>query len=84
MAQEGYPADPRTWRSYKAIEEDAMRRARFAIFTTPGAARVYRERYPGVAAERVRIIENGYDEESFVAVDTAARAAGSLVPGRLT
>jgi hypothetical protein len=67
MAQEGYPADPRTWRSYKAIEERAAAEARYCIFTTPGAARAYSERYPAVASRMV-VIENGYDEDSFGSV----------------
>ena len=64
MAQDGYPADPATWRAYRDIEQAAMQEAACCVFTTPGAARVYRERYPGAKA-RIEIIENGYDEESF-------------------
>ena len=64
MAQVGYPPDPQTWNSFKRIEEDAARAASRWVFTTPGAARVYRERYPAAAA-RMTVIENGYDEESF-------------------
>ncbi|APW39487.1 glycosyltransferase [Rhodoferax koreense] len=64
MAQEGYPSDPQTWRSYQRIEETALLQARHSVFTTPGAAAIYRERYPD-AAERVEVLENGYDEESF-------------------
>jgi hypothetical protein len=84
MAQEGYPADPATWASYKAIEEDALHRARFSVFTTPGAARVYGERYPGVRRDRIKVVENGFDEESFVAVEAAGRLELPLDPGRLT
>jgi glycosyltransferase involved in cell wall biosynthesis len=64
MAQDGYPAEPSTWRAYKKIEASAMRRASCCVFTTPGAARAYRDRYADAAA-RVEVIENGYDEESF-------------------
>lgn len=64
MAQDGYPTDPRTWASYRAIEEDAVGHARFCVFTTPGAAAMYRQRYPA-AASRIVVLENGYDEESF-------------------
>jgi glycosyltransferase involved in cell wall biosynthesis len=64
MAQEGYPADPATWRQFQRIEQTALRQARYAVFTTPGAARTYRQRYPQWA-DKVRTIENGYDEESF-------------------
>lgn len=64
MAQDGYPAEPKTWASYKEIEARVMRHATWCVFTTPGAAQTYRERYPE-AAPRIVVIENGYDEESF-------------------
>jgi len=68
MAQDGYPADPATYRQFVAIEKAATDHAARCIFTTPGAARTYRERYPAAAA-RISVIENGYDEESFVAAE---------------
>lgn len=64
MAQDGYPADPLTKRSYLEIEADAAQHAKFCVFTTPGAARMYQQRYPA-AANRIMVLENGYDEESF-------------------
>src|SRR4029450_2950834 len=64
MAQDGYPANPRVWQSFKRIEEQAVNHARFSVFTSPGAARTYRDRYP-IASERITVIENGFDEESF-------------------
>jgi len=64
MAQDGYPSDPATWQSFARIERHTMALACMSTFTTPGAAGVYRERYPD-QAERVHLIENGYDEESF-------------------
>lgn len=67
MAQDGYPTDPATWASFKRIEEDAIGRARLSLFTTPGAARSYRERYPQ-RAERIHVLENGFDEETFAHV----------------
>ena len=66
MAQDGYPADPLTHQSYVNIETDAAAHAAHCIFTTPGAAQDYRHRYPS-AAGRMVVLENGYDEESFVA-----------------
>lgn len=82
MAQDGYPADPLTWQSYKAIEEHTLHSARFSTFTTPGAARTYLARYP-VDAGRVAVLENGYDEETFAG---AANGSGrrSLHPGAIT
>lgn len=66
MAQDGYPVDPLTHKAYEVIEADAAKHARFCVFTTPGAARIYQERFPA-AADRMVVLENGYDEESFVA-----------------
>ncbi len=83
MAQEGYPADARLWRSFKAIEETAVGHARFSVFTTPGAAREYSRRYPA-AASRISVIENGFDEESFTGLDVASAARGALNPGAVT
>jgi hypothetical protein len=81
MAQEGYPADPKTWQQFSAIEQTAMQLARLNIFTTPGAARMYGERYPD-AASRIAVIENGYDEDSFS--DFNATAQVRLNPGAIT
>lgn len=73
MAQEDYPRDRRTWLSYSMIERETLKRARFSIFTTPGAAEMYAERYPEVEADRIRVIENGYDEESFEPTESGLR-----------
>ena len=82
MAQEGYPADPITWQSYLGIEADTAEHARYCVFTTPGAARMYQERYPA-AASRMVVLENGYDEESFasVAPKPSLLPRGDNVPG---
>lgn len=83
MAQEGYPLDPKVWRSFKRVEEATIHAARFSVFTTPGAARMYRERYPERAAT-AEVIENGYDEESFTGLDAEALAREPLNPGAVT
>jgi hypothetical protein len=46
MAQEGYPEDPRTWAAFERIERSAVAKAACSIFTTRGAAGMYRSRYP--------------------------------------
>ena len=68
MAQEDYPADLVTRQMYRDIEADAASHASLCTFTTPGAAREYQQRYPH-AAQRMVVLENGYDEESFVAAE---------------
>ncbi|MDO8777626.1 MAG: glycosyltransferase [Burkholderiaceae bacterium] len=80
MAQEGYPADPRTWQSYQSIEADAAAQARYCVFTTPSAARMYQQRYPD-AASRMVVLENGYDEESFASAAPQPHAASAPTAG---
>ncbi|MFM2449113.1 MAG: hypothetical protein RIS44_1563 [Pseudomonadota bacterium] len=64
MEQNNFPADLRTRQMFRDIEKDAAQHARFCVFTTPGAARMYQQRFPD-AASRMLVLENGYDEESF-------------------
>lgn len=80
MAQDGYPSDPRVWRSFRRIEERAIARARLSIFTTPGAVSTYAERYPE-SRSRMHLVENGYDEDSFTGLKASATP---LNPGRVT
>ncbi|MGH6802695.1 MAG: glycosyltransferase, partial [Methyloceanibacter sp.] len=84
MAQDGYPADPRIWQSFKDIEEEAIRNAARCIFVTRSAARMYQKRYADIDPARVILIENGYDEESFAAAETSARRHRPLRPGSIT
>lgn len=83
MAQDGYPSDPATWKAYKKIEENAASNAAFCIFTTPGAAQLYKERYPEAAA-RIVVLENGYDEEAFASQQEASDTSNPLNPGVVT
>lgn len=64
MAQPDYPTDPAIWKRYELIERKTVAQARFSSFTTPAAAQTYRVRYPE-SADRIRLLENGYDEEAF-------------------
>lgn len=66
MAQDGYPEDPRIWRSFSRIERRAAERARFLTFTSPGARQLYADRYSGIAeSSRFVLMPNGFDEGSF-------------------
>jgi len=65
MTEEGYPADPRQFRAFRRIERRATERAARLVFTTPGAVRMYRARYPSVPEERFVVLPNGYDEAPF-------------------
>lgn len=83
MAQDGYPADTATWQQFERIEQTAARQARWCLFTTPSATRVYRDRYPDAAARMVTL-ENGYDEPSFAACEAALGDRAPLNPGAFT
>jgi glycosyltransferase involved in cell wall biosynthesis len=83
MAQDGYPADPLTHARYVEIERDAVLNASRSMFTTPGAAREYTRRYPG-AGERIVVLENGYDEESFALAENGSVERSALNPGSFT
>ncbi len=83
MAQPGYPADPATWRSFDQIERRSLQHAVKGVFTTPGAAKLYRDRYPSVA-QRITVVENGYDEDSFQAAERALEHRAALNPGAVT
>lgn len=75
MTEDDYPPDPRKRRLYRWIEARAMRHCALAVFTTPGAAAMYRQRYPELPEERFLVIPNGYDHRIFDAVDTGVAAA---------
>jgi len=51
------------------------------VFTTPGAARIYQQHYPA-NADRMVVIENGYDEESFVSVLQQSHASNAIEADR--
>jgi glycosyltransferase involved in cell wall biosynthesis len=81
MAQPDYPPDPVTRNHFLRIEAHAAQQCAFCVFTTPGAAADYRQRYP-VAADRMIVLENGYDEDSFASagISPARKAAPSGRP----
>jgi hypothetical protein len=76
MAQADHPADRLTHRVFEWIERRTLRACTQAIFTAPGALRLYAERYPDLPASRLGIIENGYDEASFANLEAPAPQDG--------
>lgn len=75
MAQEDYPPHPLEHRSYEWIERRVLARCTRAVFTTPGALRLYTERYPLLRPSRLALIENGYDENVFCSAQSDAMDA---------
>jgi len=65
MTEDGYPTDPSQWRVYRWLERQTVKHCSRAVFTTPGAIRMYAERYPEIPVSRWALIANGYDEENF-------------------
>ena len=74
MTDEGYPPDPTTRRVFHWIEDKTLRLCSKAVCTSPGAIKLYRQRYPHIPEERYMLMENGYDEETFT--DAEARLEG--------
>lgn len=66
MTEPGYPPGRMLWRLCRGLERAAVQRCVRAVFTTPGALRTYKTRYPTVPDTRWSLIENGYDEENFL------------------
>ena len=77
MTDEGYPFDPLTRRICQWIERKTMVHCARAVFTTPGAIKDYAARFPQISASRFCLIENGYDEESFVTAEANVAKRGS-------
>lgn len=67
-----YPPDPRRRRIHGWIEHQAMRRGAAVVCTTPGAVRDLALRFPYEDGQRIALIENGYDETSFITAEIAA------------
>ncbi len=65
MTEEGYPADPLTFRVYRWLEQQSVKHASALLFTAPGAIRMYRQRYADLDPEKCVLLPNGYDEADF-------------------
>jgi glycosyltransferase involved in cell wall biosynthesis len=73
MIDEQISMDARSRQALLRLEARILRHARFSVFCAPAAAALYTARYPRTPSDRIAVIENGFDEESF-----AARAAGPI------
>ena len=73
MVDEVHPQGKAKRRLFTWIEQTVLQRADSICFTTPGAAAMYRERYPEVREGRICTISNGFDEEDFISMRAPAR-----------
>lgn len=78
MTETGYPINPLTWRTNRRLEQAMVKHAAKVVFTTQGARQMYADRYSELPASRWAVIENGFDEENFLAAerDFAHRSLG--------
>jgi hypothetical protein len=67
---EEFPSDPLIRRVNGWIERPTIRHCSKAVFTTPGTAEMYANRFPDVPHTRWAVIPNGYDEHSFKTVQS--------------
>jgi len=73
MIDPDFPEDPVQRAAFEKVERRVMRHADLAVFAAPGSRRMYEQRYPE-SAERLRVVENGFDESAFSGVDAAHAA----------
>lgn len=66
VTNQQFPADPATWRIRRWIERGIVTHSARMVFVTPGAYRMYIERYPKLTDGQGVIIANGYEEQPFL------------------
>jgi glycosyltransferase involved in cell wall biosynthesis len=69
MTEEDYPENPTVFKFFRWLENKVMQHAQYVVVTTPGVKRVYGERYGMECHEKIRIIQNGFDEKKFSSVE---------------
>jgi glycosyltransferase involved in cell wall biosynthesis len=82
MWQGDYPPEPRVNRAWRKLESRVFEHAAAAVVVTPGAAATYQRRFPQFRADRLVVIENGYDEDTFQRAQASAPRQRDTVPGR--
>ena len=65
MTEDSYPTEPKKRKIYQWIERETVKNCTKAIFTTPGALKMYSERYPQYSSDKWAVIENAFDEGNF-------------------
>lgn len=64
-----FPRDPAERRARLWVESLVARRAAVAVFCTDSARAIFAERHPQVSPQRLRVIENGFDERIFAEIE---------------
>lgn len=60
-----YPSDPWLRRARSWIESKTMESSSCSVFVSEGARKICADRYPEVSRATMKLIPNGYDEETF-------------------
>ncbi len=74
MTEADYPREGRRRRVFQWIERKAVHACSKAIFTTAGAVKMYKTRYPDIPETRWMMIPNGYNEVIFSEVEASLQA----------
>ncbi|MBS0366442.1 MAG: glycosyltransferase [Proteobacteria bacterium] len=82
MWQADWPPEPRANAAWVVLEKQIFARADRAVFTAPSSVDIYAARFPRFGLDRMSVIENGYDEETFARAEQAAggRERAALAP----
>ncbi len=65
MAHDGYPSNPNIYKSFIKIEKLVFRNAAKVIVTTPGAAKLYANKFGQFPEQDIITISNGFDPDMF-------------------
>ena len=65
------PRNPAVRRARLRVERLCAGNAAYTVFCTPGARRIFIERYPDFPPDRALVIPNGFDEAAFAQLNTA-------------
>jgi glycosyltransferase involved in cell wall biosynthesis len=69
MTDDSFPSEGSKRKVFQWIEKRTIINCTKAVFTTPGAKNMYAQRYAGIPEDRWEIIENGFNEDNFTAVE---------------
>jgi glycosyltransferase involved in cell wall biosynthesis len=73
MSEPDYPPQPGKRRIFQWIERKVIANCDRAVFTTPGALRMYQARYPQYGDDKWLMIPNGYNNEIFEEVEATRK-----------
>lgn len=73
MLDDVYPAPGSRRRCHAWVEKKVVEACSAAVFTTPGAVELYKQRYPHISDSKWRLIPNGFNEEIFEEVEIASK-----------